>query len=77
MTISYSTAKRMISEYSFVAICHYGSNTSKMRKDINWQIVHLSHDVYIERSKKGHGIRQKIRKNLWEFLERRYPILKE
>lgn len=75
MTISYSTAKKMISDYTFVAICHYGNNAHNLRKDLNWQIVHLSHDIYTYKSKKGHDIRQKIRKNLWSFLERRYPII--
>jgi hypothetical protein len=75
--LDYHSAEKMISDYSFVAICHYGNSIHKLRRDINWQIVHLSHDICEDNcGGRGHAIRQKIRKQLWKYIEKRYPILK-
>jgi hypothetical protein len=77
MIISYRKAKEMIKEYVFIAICHYGSDASRLRKDINWQIVHLSHSIYTEKNEHGHKVREKVRANLWKFVEYEYPIVRK
>jgi hypothetical protein len=43
---------------------------------VNWIIVSTSHAIYKPRTKRGHLIRQKIRRRLWRLAQEKHPILK-
>jgi len=43
---------------------------------VNWIIVSTSHAIYRKRGRYGHSVRQKIRHQLWNKAQYRYPVLK-
>ncbi len=36
------------------------------------EIVHISHDVYLSNGVKSHGIRQRVRRALWDYSKRKF-----
>jgi hypothetical protein len=54
-------ARRVLKDYAN----KISSASSRYKRKINWRIVCLSHAVCKRHGLKGHNIRQKIRKELW------------
>jgi len=42
---------------------------------VNWIIVSTSHAIYKTLGARGHKVRQKIRHQLWDISQRKYPVL--
>ena len=56
-------------------ICYTKDDTARWCK-VNWIIVSTSHVIYKTRGSRGHKGRQRIRHELWNVAQRKYPILK-